>query len=324
MELQSRASRLKTLRSICSSDQMSHGVCRSSLEESTERLLLLAREQSNLLHSLEQLERQQANPPPTPTLCHFPEPSTPPAALRAFLTPYGALLTLLRRHPLAVSSLLHHSGAPTPITSQLLMSSIYPRLWLPWEEDCFVLAASRAAALQMREGGDLFEEGSLCCSLLSSFLRVMPGGAAWLQAAVGGGIESIIGEGERVCSERDGGREGNREEGREEGRAGQESEGLQSSRACEALLEATLAALPAAPRGLLRLCAELRLAARNEGEGEVTPLLLETGEPSNYTVKQKSLRKAAYHRKCYPKSHSTLGLIEPLRGEGAPIAILSM
>eukprot|EP00966_Prymnesium_polylepis_P244583 5657387-Prymnesium_polylepis.1 len=184
------AARLKSLRALASSDQQLTGLARSEFERRTQALQQRARQHRNAFCTLEALERE-AVPKFVPTLCLCPDPSVPPAALRHFLGAYGALLTVLRRQPIALATLLHRSGGAAPSLAQLLLCAVYAHLWLPEEERAMVRAAATTLRLRLAERGPAaaLEDGSLPELLISGFLRVMPGGAAWLQAAIGAELE---------------------------------------------------------------------------------------------------------------------------------------
>ncbi|KAL1508399.1 hypothetical protein AB1Y20_004509 [Prymnesium parvum] len=237
------AVRLKTARALASTDQQLAGAVRSEFEGSAHALVQCTREHLNFLCSLEAVEREEASPPPAPVLCSVPDPSLPPAALRHFLTAYGALLTVLRRHPAPLGSLLHHSGASASMAAQLLLCVVYPHLWLAEEEQAVVEVAAQLLRLRLATHAlaAALDEGGAPSTLLGAYLRCMPGAAGWLQAALGATLERIVRHADAPADESGGG-------------------------ACEALLGAALGALPAAPAGLRALCAAAARAARGEAE----------------------------------------------------------
>ena len=122
--------------------------------------------------------------------------------------------------------------------------------------------------------------------LLSAYLRVMPGGAAWLQAALGAQVQRVVEESERgLCLMADAmdaylslpaalKAEVDRDVERGEVAALGEhlhvvevlsARGAALCTSCEALLEGVLRAAPAAPAGLRRIARALRAAGSAEG-----------------------------------------------------------
>ena len=122
---------------------------------------------------------------------------------------------------------------------------------------------------------------SFVSRLLSAYLRVMPGGAAWLQAALGAQVQRVVEESERgLCLMADAmdaylslpaalKAEVDRDVERGEVAALGEhlhvvevlsARGAALCTSCEALLEGVLRAAPAAPAGLRRIARALRAA----------------------------------------------------------------
>ena len=129
---------------------------------------------------------------------------------------------------------------------------------------------------------------SFVSRLLSAYLRVMPGGAAWLQAALGAQVQRVVEESERgLCLMADAmdaylslpaalKAEVDRDVERGEVAALGEhlhvvevlsARGAALCTSCEALLEGVLRAAPAAPAGLRRSARALRAAGSAEGGG---------------------------------------------------------
>ena len=132
------------------------------------------------------------------------------------------------------------------------------------------------------------DAGALPERLLSAYLRVMPGGAAWLQAALGAQVQRVVEESERgLCLMADAmdaylslpaalKAEVDRDVERGEVAALGEhlhvvevlsARGAALCTSCEALLEGVLRAAPAAPAGLRRIARALRAAGSAEGGG---------------------------------------------------------
>ena len=242
------ATELKRVRALASSEQHLCSVARGELERATQTLVKRARQHRNLLHSLEGLERD-AYATFTPVLCSLTDPAVPPAALRRFLSVYGALITVLRRQPAALAGLLHRSGIAPASGAQLLLCCLYPQVWLPEEESALLRAIGRTIRLRAEEG-DALAAGTLPDALISGFLRTMPGGAVWLQAAIGAQLERVIRESEQGLD--------------------MVNDGAALCAGCEALLEATLAVMGAVPVGLRQLGAAILASTRtasSDGSG---------------------------------------------------------
>ena len=113
------AASLKQLRALVNAERHLANVVRGRLETATEHLMGASRELHNLLHAVHPVTMEVGTSwttlrfPSVIPQCH--EPSAPPFRLRAVLGAYGALITVLRRQPIALAELLHHSQA-TPAT----------------------------------------------------------------------------------------------------------------------------------------------------------------------------------------------------------------
>ena len=282
---------IKTLRSLAASDEALCGAARSALESSVETLQRRSRQQRNLHHSVHALLRKTGVTLRLPCeLCTCPDPSVPPAALRQFLGMYAAMLTELRGRPCALGEIVHRGGGPPEPAVQLLLCFVFGHLWQPDEEAALLDVAERLLILRAQEAGAAaaLDTGMLPERLLSAYLRVMPGGAAWLQAALGSQVQRVVEESERgLCLMADAmdaylslpaGLKAEVDRDVERGEVAALGEHLHvvevlSARgaalctSCEALLEGVLRAAPAAPAGLRRIARALRGAALGEGEG---------------------------------------------------------
>lgn len=240
------ASRLKRLRALTASDQQHCSTARSDVERLSAALQDRSRQHRNLLHALEALEPLASS---APTICACPEPSVPPAQLRNFVGAYSALLTVLRRQPEVFATLLHRSGMAAQSAAQLLLSYVYGHLWYTLEEQLLLRAAVHALKLRAVDSGlgSLFDPSCLPSRVLSTYLRVMSGGEAWLQVAIGPTLNRLL----LLLP---------REVGSTTGPG--ESEAAVRAR-CSDLLESLARSLPAAPPGLRRLAIAMQGVPRH-------------------------------------------------------------
>ena len=282
------ASSLKTLRALASSDDALCGSARGAFDAAVEVLRQRSRQQRNLNHSVHALLRKTGVTLRVPCeLCTCPEPSLPPAALRQFLGMYGALLTELRGRPHALADIVHRGAGPPESAVQLLLCFVFGHLWQLDEQAALLGVAERLLSLRVQEAGvaRALDAGALPERLLSAYLRVMPGGAAWLQAALGAQVQRVVDESERgLCLMADAmdvylslpvalKAEVDRDvECGEVASLGEHPHvvevlsmrGVALCTSCEALLEGVLRAAPAAPAGLRRIARALRATGSAE------------------------------------------------------------
>ena len=198
MALASAALVLKQQRVLAGACAEEQNVARDALSHCLEKLQRVSRQHRNLQHALHVLFSQTSARVRVPcALGACPDPSVPPLALRRHLGNYGALLTALRGMPTLVAWLLHRAAAVTDggpagahahvASVHLLLCILYGHLWRRAEERALLRVAGQLVALRVADSGSsaALRVGALPERLLSAYLRVMPGGAAWLQAAAG-------------------------------------------------------------------------------------------------------------------------------------------
>ena len=246
------ASRLMSLRALASSDEELCRNSRCAFDAALDMLRRRSRQQRNLHHSVHALLSKAGVTLRTPCgLCTCPDPAVPPAALRRFLSMYAALITELRARPRVFAEIIHLGGGQAGPAAQLLLSFIFGHLWQPADDAALLEVAGRLLRLRARDAGlpPLLNAGALPERLLSGYLRIMPGGASWLQASIGAHIQHVVNESECIS-------------------AGTLSSAAICAR-CEALLVDVLRLIAAAPLGLRRLALALYDAA-SHGTGGAT------------------------------------------------------
>ena len=238
------AAALKQLRALAASEQQLCNISRGRMEAALEGLLSASRRLRNYLHMLHRTATELlpiddaaaavVRLPVSLGLC--PDPSVPPAKLRAFLGPYASLLTVLRRQPALLIEAVHRSGAAPALALPLLLNFVWGHVWRWDEERAIIIAAAHAVGLRVVEAGPALSlrHGLLPEQLCSAYLRMMPGGADWLQAALSVELAAIADDSERGLSLLT-------------------SSGGCAQR-CAAILHAVVAAAAAVPRGLHALC----------------------------------------------------------------------
>ena len=294
MALASAALLLKQQRVLAEACAEEQNVARDALSHCLEKLQRVSRQHRNLQHALHVLFSQTSARVRVPcALGACPDPSVPPLALRRHLGNYGALLTALRGMPTLVAWLLHRAAAVTDggpagahahvASVHLLLCILYGHLWRRAEERALLRVAGQLVALRVADSGSsaALRVGALPERLLSAYLRVMPGGAAWLQAAVGtqiGRVARRSAAGARllvdamdayVALPAEEAAEVDNDVARgdlaalgEHHRvvAALSARGAELCAACEALLEDVLRAAPAAPAGVCVVVVELQRA----------------------------------------------------------------
>ena len=288
---------VKLARALASSETQLCNVSRGQLEETSDRLKAVSRQLRMLLHTTAGALRGIADALKDSSfvarvrlpdaLISSPEPSQPPKQMRPFLIAYGALFTILRRQPALLIEIVHRSGMAAAVALPILLCSVWGHLWRWDEERCLVLAAAHAVALRAAEVGvrRALEAGSLGERLCCTYLRMLPGGGAWLQAALGAELTCIIEESKHglkllidpVDAYQSLSAEDRAEVDREVSAAavGEHMKVMEmlSARStalnakCEAVLQALLASTPAAPRGLRLLCQLLQRRCRRPSDG---------------------------------------------------------
>ena len=195
---------LKTLRALAAAEQQQCNVARCTLDAASGLLVAASRALRNSLHKAQvtpmlkallslddaALAAQLRLPG---ALGEASEPSVPPTRLRTFLGAYGSLVTVMRRQPLALIEAVHRSGAGAPVAVPLLLSFVWGHAWRLDDAHALVRATAHAVRLRALEHGAsrALAAGTIPERLCCTFLRVLPGGAAWLQAALSEQLDAL-------------------------------------------------------------------------------------------------------------------------------------